>query len=265
MKEVQLVEATVGNILGKRGRMKCVYLSMRFLNERRVVIALIMVAILLRCMGLSRAPWIDEISSISVASGSPFLESLRHYDHPPLYFVTLREWMLVSTKIEWLRALSILFSVGTMVAMYGWLSCFSSSAGLLGALIFGFLPAALSFSQEIRDYPLLMFAYSVSLLCAEKLLRNPKSARTWVCLSLSLTVCASTHVLGILATVTCVLYMFARNGVRPILLSGRLGLSVASLWGLGVFYFLFPDRGFKEGGGVVHASPLGASRDFGYL
>ena len=241
MKEFQLIEATVGNILGKRGRMKCVYLPMRFLNERRVVIALILVAILLRCMGLSRTPWIDEISSISVASGSPFLESLRHYDHPPLYFVTLREWMLVSTKIEWLRALSILFSVGTIVAMYGWLSCFSSSAGLLGALIFGFLPAALSFSQEIRDYPLLMFAYSVSLLCAEKLLRNPKSARTWVCLSLSLTVCASTHVLGILATVTCVLYMFARNCARPILLSGRLGLSLLpplGVWAFFTFCFL---------------------------
>lgn len=221
--------------------MKCVYLPMSFLNERRVVIALIMVAILLRCIGLSRTPWIDEVSSISVASGSPFLESLRHYDHPPLYFVALRGWMMISTEIEWLRVLSMICSVGTMVAIYGWLSCFSSSAGLLGALIFGFLPAALSFSQEIRDYPLLMFAFSVSLLCAEKLLRNPKRASMWVCLSLSLTVCASTHVLGILATVSCVLYMVARTGARSILLSRRIGLSLLPplvVWAFFIFCFL---------------------------
>ncbi|MBD2315161.1 glycosyltransferase family 39 protein [Desertifilum sp. FACHB-1129] len=104
----------------------------------------------------AKSLWIDELISIADAQNVAF---------PPtfskgrlLYYILLRGWMLLGHHDAWLRSLSVLFALGSVILIYH-LGCrlFRPATGLIAALLFALSPTIINHAQEVRYYTLSLF------------------------------------------------------------------------------------------------------------
>lgn len=104
----------------------------------------------------AKSLWIDELISIADAQNVAF---------PPtfskgrlLYYLLLRGWMLLGHHDAWLRSLSVLFALGSVILIYH-LGCrlFRPATGLIAALLFALSPTIINHAQEVRYYTLSLF------------------------------------------------------------------------------------------------------------
>ena len=109
--------------------------------------------------------WRDEVASVVFASGS-LVDLLtivgRNRDEVGLanmatYYLVLHFWLGISQDETWVRLLSVLFGVASVVPVYfiarrlaGW------AAGAVAAAIFALIPFVVHYNQEARGYSLSM-------------------------------------------------------------------------------------------------------------
>ncbi len=166
----------------------------------RVSFALVFaLALALRVVGLDKGLWIDEAATIAMtlpelAGG---LLGVVPFDSPPAYYLLLRAWSLFGESEVWLRLLSVILGVSTIVVFVRWLSVESPLAALLGGLYLATSPFVLRYSQELRNYALLLLATALTCLCACRLAEHPHDRRRYVALAAATSLAAITHVIGI--------------------------------------------------------------------
>ncbi|BAY13848.1 glycosyltransferase family 39 protein [Calothrix sp. NIES-2098] len=109
--------------------------------------------------------------------------------HPPLFFCGMYTWLewinpLCQTCVKELRLLPALFGVGAIAVIYAINSiAFSSTAGIVGALLIAVSPFAVYLSQEARHYSIPIFLISLSLLALmqiQQYIFQRKNIRIWV-------------------------------------------------------------------------------------
>lgn len=133
----------------------------------RVYLTAIMVcciALAMRCLALGvDGLWLDEVYSASFASLAPIdlvIAALRFDLHPPLYYLQLAIWGVVSLDDNWLLANSIAWSIGTLLlAGYGVCRLTRSNyvAWLLVTLVVSVLGSEVYYASELRMYAMISF------------------------------------------------------------------------------------------------------------
>lgn len=98
----------------------------------------------------SESLWIDEVLSIRSAEKIFNFKSSR-----PIYFILLNLWMYFGNSDFWLRSLSILFALISILLIYQ-LGCRTDSkaTGAIAALLLTLSPLFINHAQEVRMYTL---------------------------------------------------------------------------------------------------------------
>lgn len=194
----------------------------------------------LRLLGLDKGIWLDEYSSIENISykeltredvaGYPVLgklvnlphpsivetfvlesvsmfTSLRLYDHPPLYFVLLKVWSFISAEETSLRLFSVLMGMATLVYVVLWMKQTSPAAALAAGLLCAVTPIMVRYSQEIRNYSVLLLATAASFYYASRLAAEPSKWRHAIGLTIGLAAAVSSHLVGAMVVSTIFLYI----------------------------------------------------------
>ena len=163
--------------------------------------------------------WLDEALSWRLAQ-LPFHQIAGRTSevttvHPPLYFVMLRSWMLMTGDSEaWLRGLATMFGIAGFGAAFAAgrnleksLSTTSASAGsanfagALAAMIFALNPFQAHLAQQVRGYTFAVFCCLISTSALVLMLSNPQRRSRWAVLYVIAAVAACyTHHLTALTT-----------------------------------------------------------------
>jgi hypothetical protein len=174
-----------------------------------IAIVILCGAILIRLIGLDKGMWLEESLSINTVSGDYQLRDLRT---PPLYFVLLWVWARISMNEQFLRLLSVAFGVGTVIVLMLWLKRYSALASLIGGLLCATMPIMLRYSQEIRAYPLLLFATALAFFFASGISAGSEKLSSYLGLAISLGIAVSTHMVGVMLITTIGLFIVVSVG-----------------------------------------------------
>lgn len=204
-----------------------------------VAILIVSAGIAIRLLGLNKGIWLDEYRSLEVISSSDFIQELRSYNHPPLYFFLLRIWGKISVAEPFMRFSSVICGVGTIIIMMIWLRRYSYLASVLAGLSAATMPIMLRYSQEIRAYSLILLATCLAFLFASKIVEKPSQKIAYVGLSLSLTVAVASHLVSVMLILTLLCFILLESSYKNInwtKLSLAISLPVATFCFL---YFIF--------------------------
>lgn len=219
---------------GFQSEMENVY----FWDRRRIYlllsICIVVAGLGLRLLGLNKGIWLDEYSSLSLIFNDHFLGALRQYDHPPLYFVLLKIWSSVSINEKFLRLLSVFFGVSTLAVTMRWLWRYDWLASVLVGLVCATLPILLRYSQEIRDYPLLLLATAAAFFFATQIVEQPEQRVGYVGLACSLIAAVSTHLVGVMVVTSVGMFILLQVTYRRVLWHDALWTAALPI---GVFLF----------------------------
>ncbi|MGB9005085.1 MAG: glycosyltransferase family 39 protein, partial [Candidatus Aminicenantales bacterium] len=132
----------------------------RAIKRNYTFLILFAVAIALRIITLdAKGLWLDEAYSVHLARQglSGLMSQLSLESTPPLYYLCLHFWINIFGSSEGaLRALSLVFSLGTMTVLYSLgRKFFSRSVAVVVAALAAFSPLQIYYAQETRMYSLL--------------------------------------------------------------------------------------------------------------
>lgn len=129
-----------------------------------MIILILILALGLRLINLNQSLWLDEATQVILSNGS--LQSIifeRSTDfHPPLFYILVHFWAILSQGEVWYRLLPLTAGVLTVYAVY--VFCrrfFNKEVALLAAFLLAVAPYHVYYSQEIRMYS---FATLLSVL-----------------------------------------------------------------------------------------------------
>ena len=184
--------------------------------------------------------WIDEILSVESAQGPLNLNR-------PLYFVLLRFWMLFGQSDIWLRSLSVLFGLGSVVLTY----CLGRKladrrVGQLAAFLMVLSPLAINHSQEVRFYMMSTFLGLAGSLCLsyalqQKTKKVSSSLLGWIVLRCLGFLTAQPNILLLLPDL--VLIVWGSNvwkALQPTASTRQVGKVRWRYWLLGLLLLLVP-------------------------
>ena len=142
------------------------------------VAAIVVLGAVLRFHALGRkSVWVDEGVSIELArlDWYNFLRILwRHEGNMALYHLFLRFWLHLGSSETWIRALSVLFGLGTLPAVYALgRRLFTVRAGLVASVLLAVNAYQIRYSQEARSYSLYSLLCVLSSLYFVKTLEDP--------------------------------------------------------------------------------------------
>jgi len=161
-------------------------------------IGIFLIGVALRLIGLDKGIWLDEYYSLKIIFSKDMFATFGLYDNqPPLYLILLRLWATLGTNEETLRVLSVVLGSGTVIVVMLWLKRYSDLASLVSGLICATMPIILHYSQELRSYPLFLFSTALSFFFASRIAANPTKQSEYVGLTVSLSVVAASHLVGI--------------------------------------------------------------------
>lgn len=107
----------------------------------------------------SESAWIDEAYSLSLASHSvlDIVKGTAADQHPPLYYLLLKFWLMFGSGVTYARLLSVIIGVINVgqILRFGFRSA-GMAIGLLVGLFVAISPMHVWYSQEIRMYILLV-------------------------------------------------------------------------------------------------------------
>ncbi|MBI1969280.1 glycosyltransferase family 39 protein [Candidatus Woesearchaeota archaeon] len=135
---------------------------LRSVKRGKYVLALMLLGLVLRLITInSRSIWFDEAASLFIAK-LPFFQifpGLASMDFlPPLYYLLLHVWMLVSDSQIFLELFSVLFSLLSIIAIYKLGSLlYNRRVGHIAAFLMAVACLQIRYSQEIRMYTLAVF------------------------------------------------------------------------------------------------------------
>lgn len=120
--------------------------------------------------------WFDESATVHFSKPAPW-DLWGEDTHPPLYYLAMHFWMLLGDGEWWLRFFSVLFSLGTVVAVYfAGRSLGGVRVGLLAAAWVAVSSFEVRYAHEARMYALLSFGVALALAGLIPLLRDPAGA-----------------------------------------------------------------------------------------
>ncbi len=197
------------------------------------------IATVIRLVGLNKGIWLDEYSSLEVAlfNNGNIVESLRNYDHPPLYYIILKIWSFISINEIFLRTPSIIFGLLTLIFIIYTIKPYSLSGSLVSGFAFATIPIFIRYSQEIRDYSLLFLGISASFYYLMKLISENRNI-WYILFSISLIVIVSTNLIGIMIIPSIIVFLipyFFSNSNKIILKKIFISISTAVI----VFMFIY--------------------------
>ena len=88
-----------------------------------------------------------------------------------------------------------------------WIKQYSHPASLLAGLLVATMPIMLRYSQELRGYPLLLFATVCAYYFTSRLTTTPEKLLGYIGLAISLSVAVTTHLIGVLVIPTIVVFI----------------------------------------------------------
>jgi len=151
------------------------WLQQSAVRQTWALIGVLVLAWVLRLMRLDFQPlWWDEGYSVYqvVVGLAEMIENTARDFHPPLYYLLLSAWSVVSGLSPYvLRFLSACF--GTLAVPVVWAigrRCFGVGEGVLAALLVALLPFCVHHAQEARMYALLMLLATISTYALLKIL-----------------------------------------------------------------------------------------------
>ncbi len=161
----------------------------RRIPEHVVLITIVLLAAALRVYRLeAQSLWNDEGTSVALAVRdlATITRNASQDIHPPFYYYLLHAWIAIwGQGVGAVRSLSVIASLGTVIAAYALgKHFFSPSTALLAALFTAVSPFQVYYAQETRMYALatLLVLLStlawVSLICRWTSSRPP--GRTWL-------------------------------------------------------------------------------------
>jgi mannosyltransferase len=241
-----------------------------------LVLSITVLALAVRVIGLGSRPfWLDEAFSawFSAQSWHYLWSVVPTYEaHPPFYYSLLKLWRgVVGDGAIGLRGLSVLFGTVTVpVVMLAALELERqrpSGRPLLGAGVAGFLaacsPMLVLLGQEARPYPLLTFAYAVSILGLLRLIRQladggPGQWSSWLLLAVGAELLVWAHALGILYA-SCLALALAPAWLKPPVSRERLVRGLAAALAVALLYLpcllLLMSRAHDWGTNWLHWEP----------
>jgi hypothetical protein len=126
--------------------------------------------------------WIDEIWSIGFSRmpWHAFLWAVRNQDpNTSLYYVLLHFWTLFGYSETMVRAMSVLFAVGTIPALYALGNrLFGKAEGLVASALLAVNAFHIQWSQEARGYSLVVLLVTLSSLLFVVCIERP-SRKNW--------------------------------------------------------------------------------------
>lgn len=127
---------------------------------------IVLLGFLLRLLHLgAQELWFDEIVSFQRATwGNGLFDVLRLEDSPPLYFLLLRSWLLISGIDEAAVRLpsAVVGTLCVMATIWAGRQIFSTAAGLWAGAFVAVAPIHVYYSQEARTYALVTFELAVT-------------------------------------------------------------------------------------------------------
>ncbi|RJR30279.1 hypothetical protein C4564_00825 [Candidatus Microgenomates bacterium] len=120
---------------------------------------IIFLAFFVRTLLLNQSFWLDEAAQV-IESARPLSQQLKIAGdfQPPLYHVLLHFWMQLGTSEAWIRSLSVLFAIGTIIYTYKIASkIFNRKIALTSVLLLSIAPFSVWYAQEARPYALAVF------------------------------------------------------------------------------------------------------------
>ncbi len=144
-----------------------------------MIIAILILALVLRLINLNQSLWLDEAVQAVTAKaslGSIFQEITGDF-HPPLFHFLLHYWVKIFGVSEIsLRMPSVLFGVGAVYLIYLLGQTLGSKKwGLTSALLLATAPFHIYYSQEARMYSAVTFFTLGSMYFFLKILKSEKS------------------------------------------------------------------------------------------
>ena len=209
--------------------------------------AILLLAVLLRILGLNKSLWIDEAGSYFQATANDFIGTARNYNHPPLYYGILRLETYFTHSYAVLRLFSV--ACGTAaVALY--LRTKPSLAGWLSGLLVACSPELVYNSQELRQYALLNLLFALALISVIRILEVPGDRNAKLGLGIWLAIAAATHlVTGFFVGACALVLAWSQRQAPPKRLAATLTVFVPA-----VLLLWFFNRVFLTQTGVQNAN-----------
>lgn len=178
--------------------------------------------------------WLDEQATLDVihghGSGDGLIAMLKSVQlgesNPPLYYLALWAWeQLFGSGEIGIRSLSALFGIVTIPVVYAAACALGSRrAGLIAAALTATSPILIWYSQEARNYELLVLLGALSFLCFARALNDRGHAWLWGW-ALASALALSTHYFAFALIVPEAIWLFARRRSARL----DLGLAIATI------------------------------------
>ena len=148
----------------------------------RPLLSVLGLALLVRLVRIDpRGLQYDDVFSIFLSARSvpEIIRGTAADTMPPLYYLGLHVWGLISQADWYLRLLSVLFSLLAVVLLYAWVLELTSDrrAALLSALLMAVSPLQYYHAQDVRNYALLLCAQLGYMLCFTRIWQNEAQGR----------------------------------------------------------------------------------------
>lgn len=189
--------------------------------------------------------WFDEAVSMFVANQptSALLTTAALDNHPPLYFLLLKIWSMISTDYLFLRLLSIILGSATIAVAYKLFSKLTNDRiAFLATILFALSPLHVYYSTEVRMYSLLVLTTLLSILFYLKFIKT-RSTNSLFYLFLASILALYTHYYAILVILSLNVLFFIHKKGSP--LRKKWILSQAAL-ALSFFPWLFYSLQFAK-------------------
>jgi uncharacterized membrane protein len=158
--------------------MRTITLSKRYILRRKYTwfIPILLLAFAVRMWDINaRSLWFDE--AVEYWSAAPPLwllpRTVLATYQPPLYTFLLHMWLKVGMEAVWLRFLSVVLSMLTLVGVTTWgYRLFGLRGALIAAGITALLPSEVRYAQEIGEYALMVCGLTWALYFLDRALRG---------------------------------------------------------------------------------------------
>src|SRR5687768_11900274 len=171
---------------------------------RLLAAVILLLAALLRVAALDKPFYVDEMTTITVASQplGDMAAVMRLIDaSPALYPLLLHGWLHISHADAWVRLLSAIFGWLAVVAIWRLVTRhFGIRAGLAAAAVMALSPGHVHYSQYVRSYSLFTLLAALHVWLALEWVRSPSrpNARRIAGIVLVTTAMLYTHYLSLL-------------------------------------------------------------------
>jgi uncharacterized membrane protein len=152
----------------------------KYLNNFTLFSILIIVYVFLRFWGLGNDLWLDEIFSVETIRMTwqdMFFRIIGDGVHPPLFYVLLKFWSVISQEVWWLQLFPVAISILTLIPFY--LLCRELNLTFLemsvALFILSFNSYLIEYSLDLRMYGLFQFFTLFSLWLFIKLIKSEKA------------------------------------------------------------------------------------------